>query len=119
MAVKLEVPGEKFSCEVQFYTPSIVRVVKYPQATMPEEKSLAVVLSPTEDIKFKVNETDDAVILKSAAVTVTLDKQEGSLSFADLQGNCLIDRAGRSFFQTLSGGSRIRDTTVSVRHSAG
>ena len=103
--VKLEVPGEKFSCEVQFYTPSIVRVVKYPQATMPEEKSLAVVLSPTEDIKFKVNETDDAVILKSAAVTVTLDKQEGTLSFADLQGNALLTEQGEPSFKPYQEGA--------------
>ena len=36
--VKLDVPGGNLRCEVQFYTPSIVRIVKYPQAEMPDEK---------------------------------------------------------------------------------
>lgn len=77
--VKLEVPGGTFRCEVQFYTPSIVRVVKYPQAEMPEEKSLAVVLAP-EEVKFNVKVADDVVTLKSSELTVTLDKQGGTVA---------------------------------------
>ena len=46
--VKLNVPGGNLRCEVQFYTSSIVRIVKYPQAEMPDEKSLAVVLAPED-----------------------------------------------------------------------
>ena len=44
--VRLDVQGGKFKCEVTFYSPSIVRVVKAPQAAASEEKSLAVVMVP-------------------------------------------------------------------------
>ena len=94
--VKLEVPDGTFRCEVQFYTPSIVRVVKYPQAEMPEEKSLAVVLAP-EEVKFNVKVADDVVTLKSSELTVTLDKQGGTVAFADKQGAPLLaEQAGAS-----------------------
>ncbi len=96
--VKLEVPGGTFRCEVQFYTPSIVRVVKYPQAEMPEEKSLAVVLAP-EEVKFNVKVADDVVTLKSSELTVTLDKQGGTVAFADKQGAPLLAEQGAPSFK--------------------
>ena len=96
--VKLEVPSEKFRCEVQFYTPSIVRVVKYPQQTMPETKSLAVVLSP-QDTKVKMSETDSVVTLKSSELIVTLDKQSGILCFSDPKGNVLLKEEGEPSFE--------------------
>ena len=83
--VKLNVPGGNLRCEVQFYTSSIVRIVKYPQAEMPDEKSLAVVLAP-EETKFKVDETGDVVTLESTDIIVTLDKQDGTVKFADKEG---------------------------------
>lgn len=96
--VKLEVPGGTFRCEVQFYTPSIVRVVKYPQAEMPEEKSLAVVLAP-EEVKLNVKVADDVVTLKSSDLTVTLDKQGGTVAFADKQGAPLLAEQGAPSFK--------------------
>ena len=96
--VKLEVPDGTFRCEVQFYTPSIVRVVKYPQAEMPEEKSLAVVLAP-EEVKFNVKVADDVVTLKSSELTVTLDKQGGTVAFADKQGAPLLAEQGAPSFK--------------------
>ena len=100
--VRLKVPGENFSCEVQFYTPSIVRVVKYPQA-MPETKSLAVILAP-QDTKVKTHESADAVTLKSSEITVTLDKRTGALSFADKEGNALLKEQGAPLFQLIESG---------------
>ena len=89
--------GGNLRCEVQFYTPSIVRIVKYPQAEMPDEKSLAVVLAP-EETKFKVDETGDAVMLESSEITVTLDKRDGTLKFADKEGTLLLaEQGGPSF----------------------
>ena len=96
--VKLNVPGGNLRCEVQFYTPSIVRIVKYPQAEMPDEKSLAVVLAP-EETKFKVDETGDVVTLESTDIIVTLDKQDGTVKFADKEGVLLLAEQGIPSFK--------------------
>ena len=46
--IKFTVPDGSYTCEVQFYTPTIVRVVKYPQAQVPEKPSPAIVLTPED-----------------------------------------------------------------------
>ena len=95
--VILNLPQEKFNCEIQFYTPSIVRIIKYPQAEMPNDSSLAVTLSP-QATKFKVSETDNAVTLKSSEIVITLSKRNGTISFADKHGNTLLKEQGSPSF---------------------
>ena len=102
--VRLDVQGGKFRCEVMFYSPSIVRVVKAPQAAEPEEKSLAVVMTP-EKTKFKVTETAGAVTLKSGTVSVTLGKDDGTVSFADAAGNNLLKEQGAPVFTPVTDGA--------------
>lgn len=101
--VRLDVQGGKFKCEVTFYSPSIVRVVKAPQAAAPEEKSLAVVMVP-EETKFKLAETDGTVTLKSREVSVTIDRNDGTVSFADAAGNSLLKEKGASVFTPVESG---------------
>ena len=102
--VRLDVQGGNFRCEVMFYSPSIVRVVKAPQAAEPEEKSLAVVMTP-EKTKFKVTETAGAVTLKSGTVSVTLGKDDGTVSFADAAGNNLLKEQGAPVFTPVTDGA--------------
>lgn len=101
--VRLDVQGGKFKCEVTFYSPSIVRVVKAPQAAAPEEKSLAVVMVP-EETKFKLAEADGTVTLKSREVSVTIDRNDGTVSFADAAGNSLLKEKGASVFTPVESG---------------
>ena len=102
--VRLDVQGGKFKCEVMFYSPSIVRVVKWPQGVMPSEKSLAVVMSPGKT-KFKVAETGDAVTLSSGEVSVTLRKADGLAVFADAAGNSLLKEQGAPVFTPIESGA--------------
>lgn len=87
--IKFTVPDGSYTCEVQFYTPTIVRVVKYPQAQLPEKPSPAVVLTP-EDTKFRVNDADASVVLRTKALCVTVDKRTATLQFADADGRMLL-----------------------------
>ena len=101
--LRLDVQDGKFRCEVMFYSPSIVRVVKWPQASMPAEKSLAVVMTPGKT-KLKVAETDGAVTLKSGEISVTLDKKDGLACFADADGNSLLKEQGAPVFTPIESG---------------
>ena len=66
---RLETPEGLSRGEVIFYSPSIVRVVKYPvaQQTMPERESLSVILEP-QKVKFSCKEQGDEVVLRTAKV---------------------------------------------------
>ena len=101
--LRLDVQDGKFRCEVMFYSPSIVRVVKWPQASMPAEKSLAVVMTPGKT-KLKVAETDGAVTLTSGEISVTLDKKDGLACFADADGNSLLKEQGAPVFTPIESG---------------
>lgn len=101
--LRLDVQDGKFRCEVMFYSPSIVRVVKWPQASMPTEKSLAVVMTPGKT-KLKVAETDGAVTLTSGEISVTLDKKDGLACFADADGNSLLKEQGAPVFTPIESG---------------
>lgn len=102
--VRLDVDGGKMKCEVMFYSPSIVRVVKTPRQTMPAEKSLAVTMKP-QKTDFKVEETAGAVTLKSSEVSVTLGRQDGSVSFTDAAGKSLLREQGAAEFKPITDGA--------------
>ena len=102
--VRLDVDGGKMKCEVMFYSPSIVRVMKTPRQTMPAEESLAVTMKP-QKTDFKVEETAGAVTLKSSEVSVTLGKQDGSVSFTDAAGKSLLREQGAAGFTPITDGA--------------
>ena len=47
--VTFQTAGPVLNGEVTFYSPSIVRIVKYPSAQMPEKKSYPVIKTPEDD----------------------------------------------------------------------
>lgn len=93
--VKAEIAGEKSTVEVSFYTPSIVRVVKYPSSLeqKPDIKSLSVILFP-EQTKFSTKEQNGQVTLQTSNMTVVLDTDKGTLRFADNKKNTLLVEQG-------------------------
>ncbi len=96
--VKADVPDKQMRCEVIFYSPTIVRVVKYPypMEEMPAKQSLSVVMEQGQP-KVDCVVTDGAVALKSVSIAVSLDRETGAVSFADLKGNSLLKEGGTTF----------------------
>lgn len=104
--VKIDNAGQGFCTEVMFYSPSIVRIVKYPcpppVIDKPGLESLSVIMKP-ESTKFSLKEQEGRVVLASSEVTVTVDKQTGTLRFADRQGRSLLVEQGKPFFKLHQG----------------
>lgn len=75
--------------EVQFFTPSVVRVVKVPAGKAVEKKSLAVVAGP-EEVSFKAQARDGGIVLDSKELQVSLDVASGVISYETAKGDRLL-----------------------------
>ncbi len=100
---------QSMNVEIRFYSPSIVRVIKYPDHTELSKESFSVVKSPEN------TPLDYAVRLKSSTLAVELDLETGKVSYSDLQGTALFTEKdhGTEFTPFDDGGN----PTFSVRQA--
>ncbi len=80
---------EAMDVEVQFYKPSIVRVIKSPKQIVLKKQSLSVVKTP-EKTKFTVAKEGNLVVLTTASIVVKLDLKTGKVSFLGLNKKPLL-----------------------------
>ena len=81
-AYGIKAAAGRVDVEVQFFTPSVVRVVKSPQGEHFEKKSLAVVASPGE-VGVKVGIKDGAIVMDTKVLQVNLDTSTGAFFLPD------------------------------------
>jgi alpha-D-xyloside xylohydrolase len=84
--------------EIQFYTPSTVRILKWPAGTTFTKKSLSVIETP-QKTAFNIHQSGDELFLKSKNVQVYLNLKNGRISFSTPAGESLLreKEAGVSF----------------------
>lgn len=75
--------------ELIFYSPAIVRIVKYPQGERPNKQSLSVVMQP-ERIEIQISQSKKAITVWSKELQVCLDLLSGKVSFEDINGTTLL-----------------------------
>lgn len=75
--------------EVIFYSPSIVRIVKYPSAEMPEKKSYPVIKTP-EKVEIAYSQNGNTVCMTAGKMKVTLDVATGKVTYTDEKGKTLL-----------------------------
>ena len=75
--------------ELQFYTPSVVRVLKSPIDKPFTKKSLSVIAAP-QKVAFTIAQKNDIITVKSAAIKVSLDVQTGEVIYATTNGDQLL-----------------------------
>ncbi len=83
--------------ELQFYNPSIVRVIKWPDGKTFKKESLSVISTP-EKTAFSVSKAGDILTLNSKSLKVNLDMKTGKLSFSNSSGNLFAEKAGSTSF---------------------
>lgn len=69
--------------EISFVSANTVRVFKYRGTAAPLKNSLTVLNNKKEVVHTMVSETDDAWAIRSAAIIVMLNKQNGIVTFFD------------------------------------
>lgn len=90
---KTEVKAEGTTTQVMFYSPEIVRIVKYPSNTTgPTRKSLVVTLQPQKDLNIQIKESSSKTTMSSQKLTVVIDKRNGLVQFLSKGKNLLKEK---------------------------
>ena len=77
--------------KIEFFTPSVVHVVKYPgQPVTPESK---VIIAKPQEVKL----TRKGSTTSSSELTVKLDEKTGSITFLDAKGKVLLREKSHTF----------------------
>ena len=88
----MQVQVGQHQVKVEFYTPSIVHVVKAPVGHQYAKESLVVIAKPDE---VAVVQKGNAV--SSDALTVKVDAKSGNLTFSDSKGRVMLREKGTNF----------------------
>ncbi len=75
--------------EIQFFSPSIVRILKSPESNTFEKNSLSVVKAP-EETDFNVRKQGNKLTLKSKSLSVVLNLESSKVSFATPKNKSLL-----------------------------
>lgn len=75
--------------ELQCFSNSIIRVLKYPEGKKPSKHSYSVIMSP-QNVKFKVEEKGEYVKVTTDSVSALLNVHDGSVTMCNLKGECLL-----------------------------
>lgn len=76
--------------KVEFYSPSIVRVLKTEVGSKANKKSYSVILKPEQMKNLKTVKTADGYEISSPYIKVNFNSQTGEIRFFDAQGNALL-----------------------------
>ena len=88
----LKTPVNSTIVDIQFYSPKIVRVLKYPKDSVIDKKSLSVIKTP-EQVDLNISEDDNFFTVSSHSLKVTLNRKSGEISYSNLNGNLLFTEA--------------------------
>ncbi len=97
-ALGVKTKFQALDVEIQFYSPTIVRILKSPKGIAFKKESLSVIKKP-ESIKFTTQQKGNLVSLQSKKLKVTIDVKSGKVSFNSLAGSALLSEtaSGASF----------------------
>lgn len=82
--------------EVQFFTPSIIRVIKFPDSLPPEKKSMSVLRSP-DKVDLQVLQSGYELFINSSTLQVKVNQQSGLVNFYSASGFPLLDEKENAF----------------------
>lgn len=83
--------------ELQFYTPSIVRILKSPSGWKYTKESLSVIETP-QKVKPSITQEGNTVRLKSSEMEVILNLESGVVSFFNAKKGALLSEKGKPGF---------------------
>ena len=75
--------------ELQFITPSVVRVVKAPQGHVYTKESVSVIAKP-QKVNFQTTAKDNQIILSSGSIKVCVNTQTGAITYQTSKGEILL-----------------------------
>ena len=82
--------ADSLNVEIQFYSPEIVRIVKYPVGNSYSKQSLSVIKVP-QKTAFSVKQKGDVLNIKSENISIALNLKSGTLTYSTRNGVSLLD----------------------------
>ncbi len=96
LGIKLSI--DSIEVQIQFYSSSIVRVLKSPKGGSFAKESLSVVKTP-ENTAFRITQRGDNLTLSTKKLRVGLNVKSGELAYYSLSGNLLLkEKEGSTHF---------------------
>lgn len=80
--------------KIQFFTPSIVRIVK---GNLPDDFKSEVITATPQQVKIKKTVKGDITLYSSSALRVEVDDTNGRVAFSDKKGNQLLSEDNYNF----------------------
>lgn len=77
--------------EICFFSPSTIRVLKYPKGKSFSQQSLSVIQTPQKNA-FRIKQNGDELSMTSEKLRVSLNLKSGSVSFATLDSSLLSEK---------------------------
>ncbi|MFZ2286966.1 MAG: TIM-barrel domain-containing protein [Bacteroidales bacterium] len=80
---------DEIGIEIQFFSPSTVRVLKWPEGRAFSKESLSVIMTPGKT-DLSVRQRGDDLIIRSKSLMVSLDLKSGMISFMTPKSGLLL-----------------------------
>lgn len=88
--IKTSINDKKIDVEVQWFTPNSLRILKTPLGKTVEKESLSVIAKPNKS-GVKITTSDNSrIVMKSPVLTVTLNTENGIITYAKTDGTVLL-----------------------------
>jgi len=110
----IKATANSVTTEIQFYSPEIVRVIKFPEGEKVNKQSLSVIKSP-EKTDLKITQNGNVVTLTSSALAVDINIETGKLTYRDLKGSLLFTE--KDFGVQFTATKDVDDDTYIVRQA--
>ncbi|MFN8207932.1 MAG: glycoside hydrolase family 31 protein [Bacteroidales bacterium] len=98
LGIKTEI--NSVQVELQFYSSSIVRIIKYPAGATFNKESLSVIKSPGETT-ISIKQKDDLIEIKTGKLTVQLYSANGKLAFLQNEKVLLSEKENGTSFESI------------------
>ena len=82
--------------KLQVCSDSVIRVLYSPTASFPKRPEYVVIKESWPAAKFTMQSTDDAVVLSTSLLKITVTRKDGAIAYAEANGGSLVQEASRS-----------------------
>ncbi len=94
----IELNTRELNLRAQFYADRIVRIVKWVPNGSPEKLSLSVIKDTVPDLGIKVEQSGDAILLKSQSLSLRVSKVDGSIEYLTADNRTILKEKGKALF---------------------
>lgn len=92
----IKVTVDSLNIEINFYSPSTIRILKSPKGHSFTKESLSVIRKP-QKTAFTVKQQGNIINLKSGSLSITLDLKSGNLAYHTKSGELLLKEGATKF----------------------